>query len=912
MDIACVSEDGTMPLHTLLVAGPGALESPQDFARFSIETFLQKEEDLSKQTESGYNALHFLFSELDPTYSLVIWQAIVSDSRFLPSRVKAMLAVDGEMRSPLHLALKRFVSLLDTSSCSDEAISSHVKLIEKVCSLEEATQPCLAVKDRDGCTPLLCLSKVFQSCNFGQHYYGILSTQLPKLFRALIESDDTQSCLHRQDNCGSTVAHGISSCNSNFPFKEVMEVLLRHPIDLTVRDQSGYTALDIAARSSAENVQLLQILMERSSSSALEEPVDNEGSVLHQICTRRKPGIEDLLTSYLSQIASSRTTNGQGRTALMMTVGIIFSAGIASKLAELAGDGIDVCDNDGKNLLYLACEAGCEVMVEALIRHGAKVDDLIGPKGQEQPPLLIAAEEGKLDLVRMLLRLGADPYLKSFAGWQLHHFAAECNRAGLQGIVDTLDGFDYDERIAAVAYSDGCDATIVVENPTILHVAAADSSTQSLRWLLNEKGVRSVDREAKLEITPLMIAAGTGCLENCKVLIKAGASLSKARTDGWGPFHAACEEGHIHVCEYLLSVDKAIASKLSNSRSPLEISAAKGHLKVVRLLLRCDVDIPDSVEEEALRAGRSDIADLIRRKARENKRRDTIAHMRSETELNTLRVPHVCQQGTENDFLDLIKAGIRSNARVNDEYETPLHLASRFGWTEATKALVTAGAEIDSVSGIGEIPVLCATQAEQWECAMTLHRLGGRLDLRDHVRGLDVLIDAAAANNSEMLAYFFENGVDPVVSSTFDGDTPLMYTNDPSCVNLLLQYGCDPFATSKRNHSAIHQLSHQKLTGGECLRKILANGPAKRAFELLDMRSLEGGGTSLYIASFCGRSENIRILIDHGADVNQPGGPFGTPFQAAFKLQLFEVQRILTENGARPCMAIRGRQEHAA
>ncbi|GME27441.1 hypothetical protein K438DRAFT_1876563 [Neofusicoccum parvum] len=81
---------------------------------------------------------------------------------------------------------------------------------------------------------------------------------------------------------------------------------------------------------------------------------------------------------------------------------------------------------------------------------------------------------------------------------------------------------------------------------------------------------------------------------------------------------------------------------------------------------------------------------------------------------------------------------------------------------------------------------------------------------------------------------------------------------------------------------------------------------------MVDLREMDVDMTPLYRAAFRGLVEVVEILIEHGADINLPGGLFGTPYQAAFKQGHVEVLRILAENGAKPCMVLRDNHEQAA
>jgi ankyrin repeat protein len=63
------------------------------------------------------------------------------------------------------------------------------------------------------------------------------------------------------------------------------------------------------------------------------------------------------------------------------------------------------------------------------------------------------------------------------------------------------------------------------------------------------------------------------------------------------------------------------------------------------------------------------------------------------------------------------------------------------------------------------------------------------------------------------------------------------------------------------------------------------------------------GRTPLYVASDKGHLEVVRVLLDHGADVNTPAAYAGSALFAACCNGHVEVVRILLEHGAAPNQA---------
>lgn len=908
LGILRAADTGRIPLHQLLDIGRGELELPGEFARFVINAFLHKESDVSRQSVNGDNTLHVLFRRAAQESTHAIWQAIANEPRFKASRTTALQTGNQHGATPLHDLMEVYIMNVNTPSIT----TGISEIIQSVCNLEE-TKAALATKNSNGQTPLLLLAKDLSHSSFPDALSRTQSDMLAKTFRTLIEADRQDHCLNETDSRGRTVLHWIAECTTGFPFEEIAGIILQYPVNLSARDSSGATPLEIALSNENHTYDLFHCLMESASKVDLESRGQDGKSILHTICALRKDGIEDLLSLYLSDIALSTSKDNKGRIPLMYTPEVVSKPSLAYQLIDIAKENVDIRDNEGDDVLSHACRIGSTVMVEALIQHGTNIDEKRGVEDLAEPPIVIAADSGNVGVVQLLLSSGADPYVRGRVGDQLHHWAVTRDDQSLQDIVETLEGFDYNEKLSggwnidlpgegdeSVPYTLYCAG--------LLHLAALNEDPQALRWLLQPaRRPRNLDQETGNGETALFAAAYLGILTNCKTLVSAGTTVSKTRSDGCTAFDIACQYGHTDVCDFLLSVNESLASATPASGTPLQAAIRGGHIDVVRLLLSRDIETPDGLETEALVAGKHDIAELIRSKRQYKRRQKTEVNTWTEREINTLQLPRACGEENEEDLLRLIKAGIHPNRRLNGNHDTALHIASRKGWVNAVKALVKNGSEINSLNRSMKTPLLLAAAVKNWRAVKTLHELGARIDSNDY-QGRSVL--HSVENNSEMMTYFLENGSD-ATSRSFMHGSPLARTTDPVCTELLLRNGCDPFATTASHTTAISWICGYS-SAEESLRSILSERPTKRMFDVIDLRDLVIDSTPLHYAAFCGKVGNMLALIEHGADVNLPGGCFGTPYQAAFKQGHVKALKLLTENGAKPCMIIRDGQENAA
>lgn len=85
--------------------------------------------------------------------------------------------------------------------------------------------------------------------------------------------------------------------------------------------------------------------------------------------------------------------------------------------------------------------------------------------------------------------------------------------------------------------------------------------------------------------------------------------------------------------------------------------AESGHIEIVRLLLQYVEKTPMKAEVYVTRAGRGDIAKLIRQEAQEFNA-STISNIQTEEELNISRLLHASQEADESRLLELVQRNL--------------------------------------------------------------------------------------------------------------------------------------------------------------------------------------------------------------------------------------------------------------
>lgn len=352
---------------------------------------------------------------------------------------------------------------------------------------------------------------------------------------------------------------------------DIVTFLLNHGVDPNLRTDDGYTPLHWATF--CGNLEVVQLLLDSGANIAARNSVGE--TVLHT-SLHHSPD-DDIITFLLAH-------NGL----------------------------LDMVDDWGRTALHEAAYRGLSSIVKILTDHGASGN---AKDNQNWTPLLYAAACGQEDVINQLLEscsIHAQPnYERLLKGAHLRRTVAM-----------------NDDLVAQRLLRDpNLDVTVPDhEGTTTLHHAAYNGYT-SLVGLLLERGASVHARIADcafrnrvvyttgipqqaLEfewITPLHNAAGRGHVEIAEMLLKHGADMNVAGSQGLNPLSCAAREGHVLVVKLLLD-HGADVSEISglDTRTPLYWAVTWDRENVVRLLLEHGAD-----KERGTEIGNQALADAI-------------------------------------------------------------------------------------------------------------------------------------------------------------------------------------------------------------------------------------------------------------------------------------------------------------
>lgn len=275
----------------------------------------------------------------------------------------------------------------------------------------------------------------------------------------------------------------------------------------------------------------------------------------------------------------------------------------------------------------------------------------------EAPLVHMAAGEGQLGILELLLDAKADPLLADAAGLTAYQVALAKNQSITAAKLEEVGG-DAAPKLSP--------------DEQLLLASQAGDVANAQESLAAGANASAIDQRTDFAgATPLTHAAQTGNCELLEMLLAAGADVQvsdvesdrkqKARSLAFLYENAGLEEAE---------------SMMLLGRTPLIHAAANGHADAVRLLVAANADV--------------DTIDLLKISA----------------------LWAACQVGDEEIVAELISAGAEVNVR-GPAKETPLFAATSKGFAEVVAALLEAGAKPDLKDSEGDTPLILAVHARR-------------------------------------------------------------------------------------------------------------------------------------------------------------------------------------------------------
>ena len=444
-----------------------------------------------------------------------------------------------------------------------------------------------------------------------------------------------------------------------------------------------------------------------------------------------------------------------------------------------------------KQALFEAIDAGDTAKFRSLLTQFPSLRDATDSQAMGETPLCRAARKGKIDIVNLLIELGAPVDARACNGATPLMFAAQ---AGQLEVIDQLclSGADLEavnpsiECARAMFFAagagqlDACkrlasrNANLTAKNgqgDTCLILAASAGRTAVVNWLLDQ-GV-AIDEPNNSGATALMRAGIMGHLEVAQLLASRNANLTTKDVRGDTCLILAARAGHTAVVNWLLDQGVAIDEPDISGATALMCACEMGHLEVAQLLASRNANLTakgwfrGTCLSWAASEGHTAVVNWLL---------DQGVAIDELDNSGTTALMFACERG----HLEVVQllASRNANLTAKDQFgDTCLKWAASQGRTAVVHWLLANGASPDDPDHSQHTPLYYAVQREHWHVVSLLLEYDVNLLLNsddDTILGDAIARGAARDGHYQVLLQLFRK--DPKKYWSFDYAVPAVET----------------------------------------------------------------------------------------------------------------------------------------
>ena len=392
------------------------------------------------------------------------------------------------------------------------------------------------------------------------------------------------------------------------------------------------------------------------------------------------------------------------------------------------------------------------------------------------------------------------------------------------------------------------------DNDTPLHLASAMGHVEIGKWLLNHGA--EVNSQGEGSLTPMHFATGYGHLEVVRMLLKHNADVNSRSDDGSTPLLRASQSGNPDVFRLLLdhNADIHVCDKRGNT--PLHHAAEDGHLEVARMLLDRNIEV-DSRDDDGstpfLRASQSGHSGIIWLLLDHNA--DVHVH---DDEGNT-----PLQGAVHHGLVEVARMLLERNVEVNfcDSHgSTPLLLASKSGNNDLVQLLLDYNADVHTHDNYGNSPLQVAARIGLLEIARLLLERNVEVNFCNSYGSTPLLL-ASQSGYTDVVRLLMDYNAD-VCARNANGDTPLYCATECGhleITRILLECRAEANSQNNRGRTPLHEASKGRMQGSlDIVRLLLDHGADMQVHDI-------SGQTASELAHEYGAHEIVKLLSQHTA-----------------------------------------------
>lgn len=257
-------------------------------------------------------------------------------------------------------------------------------------------------------------------------------------------------------------------------------------------------------------------------------------------------------------------------------------------------------------------------------RKGDTVKSTFYPRIEIKTALHIAVENDDVEMIRLLLKNGSDPYIKNFDGEKTTDLLVKGDKGDLLTFIEA----ETNDYIQLIHYADDGNVKAVqnliaggvnvnkarsVDGQSALTAAAYEGNKTVVKLLLDNQA--EINAQKKNGDTALIAASYKGEKETIELLLAYGADVNMKKKRGVTALHVASINGHANVILPLLLAGADIDVQNNDGITPFYIAAGLGKVDIAKLFIErgADINVSDNFGNTALifAAQRGDV-DMVR------------------------------------------------------------------------------------------------------------------------------------------------------------------------------------------------------------------------------------------------------------------------------------------------------------